>query len=159
MQQDTAGAKTEQKPGEKAFALALFLVGAGALWQSLLLWQAASPPRLASAAALPLVASLAWTALSLAGMLRRSGRRGNRGGKSALAYALPRPLPLIFAAIAAYCLALFLQVSFFIATPLFLWGSMCYLTRRDFLKNILWTALCMVFIVLIFKALFQVILP
>jgi hypothetical protein len=36
---------------------------------------------------------------------------------------------------------------------------MCYLTRRDFLKNILWTALCMGFIALIFKALFQVILP
>lgn len=62
-------------------------------------------------------------------------------------------------AILAYCALLLAGVSFYIATPLFLYGSMCFLTRRNYLKNILWTAVVMAFIVVVFRLLFGVIFP
>ncbi|MBQ9595318.1 MAG: tripartite tricarboxylate transporter TctB family protein, partial [Synergistaceae bacterium] len=61
--------------------------------------------------------------------------------------------------IVAYCVALLEGVSFYIATPAFLYISMCYLMRRDFLKNIIWTGIVMAFIVLVFRVLFSVVFP
>ena len=58
-----------------------------------------------------------------------------------------------------YCIALNLKVGFYIATPVFLWVSMCYLMRKDYVKNILWTALCMAFILVVFRFIFSVMLP
>ncbi|MCL1906127.1 MAG: tripartite tricarboxylate transporter TctB family protein [Clostridiales bacterium] len=159
-QKTAVEAKMSPMPGERAFALALFLLGVAAFLRSIALCFAISPPVMASAAALPLLASGLWATLSLVILAASPGKgRAARGIRQALGYALPAPLPAIITAIAAYCLALLLHVSFYIATPLFLWGAMCYLTRRDFLKNILWTALIMGFILLIFTMLFHVILP
>jgi len=160
MIKDMEGARADLKPGEQAFMAALFLLGGAALWQSLRLWLYLSEPRLASAAALPLAASLLWTLLSLIILIQspRQTRPANALGR-ALGYVLPPPLPAMLTGIALYCLALLLNVSFYIATPLFLWGAMCYLMRQNYLKNMLWTALCMGFITLIFKALFNVVLP
>ena len=158
---ETAAEAVKQlKAGEKAFTAALFLLGAAAFWQSLALWFKMNQPAIASAAALPLFASGLWMALCLATLLTSPRRTVPAGGlRQALRYTFPYPLPSMLAAIAAYCTALLLHVNFYIATPLFLWGAMCYLTRRDFLKNILWTALIMGFILLIFTMLFHVILP
>jgi hypothetical protein len=159
-----------------------------------------SPPRLASAAALPLFASLAWVALSLiespltqALRARQLSRREShcpppsQSGTARLP-ALPEgeplsspkvstqtqelppaspsstlqppaSMPVMLAGIAAYCAALLLHISFYIATPLFLWGAMCYLMRQNYLKNLLWTALCMGFIALFFEVLFNISLP
>jgi hypothetical protein len=46
-----------------------------------------------------------------------------------------------------------------IATPIFLWCTMSFLSRGKFVKNLLWTALCMLFIYLVFRVLFSVVLP
>lgn len=54
---------------------------------------------------------------------------------------------------------LLVGLSFYVATPLFLYGCMCYLMRKSYLKNILWTALVMAFIILVFRMLFSVIFP
>jgi hypothetical protein len=129
-----------------------------------MLWFNMGLSPLSSAAALPLFASLLWSVLVLLVFLesprRKTPMRAFRQAAShAISYVLPAPLPAMIIAIVAYCAALLLHVSFYIATPLFLWGSMCYLTRREFLKNILWTALCMGFIIGVFSMLFHVILP
>ena len=77
----------------------------------------------------------------------------------AIQYALPLNVMVMLALIVAYCAALVGGVSFYIATPLFLWLSMCWLMRRDYVKNILWTACVMAFIVVVFRILFSVVFP
>ena len=165
-------AEKPPKPGEKAFTMTLFLLGMAAFWQSFILWLNVNQPAIASAAALPMFASLLWSALCLVVLLSspRSSpcqtepdtslaSEAGKGLRRAVGYALPPPLPAMIAAIAAYCAALLLHVNFYIATPLFLWGTMCYLTRRDILKNVFWTACIMGFILLIFTMIFNVVLP
>ena len=77
----------------------------------------------------------------------------------ALAYALPLNVIIMLIAIVAYCVALVEGVSFYIATPAFLYFCMCYLMKKDYVKNILWTACVMAFIVLVFRMLFSVVFP
>ena len=79
--------------------------------------------------------------------------------KKGLQFAFPMDTLVILGGILIYCLLLSLGVSFYIATPLFLYGSMCYLMRGNFVKNILWTAIVMAFIILVFRMLFSVVFP
>ena len=46
-----------------------------------------------------------------------------------------------------------------ISSPVFLWASMTYLERGNFVKNILFTAIVMAFVILVFKVGFHVVLP
>ncbi|MCL1976005.1 MAG: hypothetical protein FWG61_07605 [Firmicutes bacterium] len=150
------------KPGERVFTAALFLLGVAAFWQSLLLWFRVSPPALAlaSAAALPMFMSLLWLALCFMNFFTITGKKLPAAGIwQSFQYMLPYPLPAMIAAIAAYCAALLLQVSFYIATPLFLYACICYLTRRGFFINLLWTSLCIGLIFLVFTMLFRIVLP
>lgn|GEM_PF-388086 len=160
--------KPDLQPGEKVFTVALFLVGVFFLIQSLMLWGRVEAPKISSAAALPLFCSGLWTILTFVIMIENlkktialSSLKGDAMAalKKGLAYAFPRPALVMLLAIVAYCVSLLLNASFYIVTPLFLWGSMCYLMRKDYVKNILWTALCMAFIFLVFRMLFGVILP
>lgn len=154
--------------GEKAFTVALFLVGLFFLVQSIQLWLRVSPPRISSAAALPLFCSLVWTIFSFVGILENIRKTtplsGVAGGfaqrlKEGLRYTFPKEVLVLLLAIVVYCASLLLHLSFYIGTPLFLWGSMCYLMKKGYVKNILWTAICMAFIVLVFRMLFGVVLP
>ena len=54
---------------------------------------------------------------------------------------------------------MYLGLSFYIATALFLWGSMTYLMKGSYLKNILWTAILIVFAVVVFRMIFGVVFP
>ena len=74
-------------------------------------------------------------------------------------YAVPKDVVVMLVAVLAYCVALLMGLSFYIATSLFLYGTMCYLTRKNYLKNVLWTALVMAFIVVVFRMLFSVVFP
>lgn len=143
------------------FALALLLLGAAALGMSLELWQSMSEPRASSAAALPLFVSALWTLAALYNLIRTPrGASGEVSGQQrfigALRFALPPRTALTLLAVAAYCALLLLGVSFYISTPLFLYGTMCLLCRGDYLKNLLRTAAVTLFIVLVFRVLFGV---
>lgn len=156
--------------GEKVFSIVLLLVGALALKLSIDLWFSIPlrrGPRIASAAAVPVFVSVLWVILSAITVLENfklttplSGIAGI-GNKivKALAYAFPLNVIIMLIAIVAYCVALVEGVSFYIATSIFLYFSMCYLTRKDYLKNIIWTALVMAFIILVFRILFSVVFP
>lgn len=161
----------ENKPvleaGEKVFSLVLLIVGLIALGLSLELWSRMSEPKIASAAALPLFVSILWVLMALLTVLENiklktplSGIK-NLGEKAwkGLQYAFPMDVLIMLVAIVVYCVALVLGINFYISTGLFLYGTMCYLLRKDFLKNILWTALVMAFIVLVFRMLFGVVFP
>jgi hypothetical protein len=154
-------------PGEKVFSVVLFVLGLVALGMALELWMRMSEPRIASAGALPLFVSGVWVVLAFLTVLENfkltsplSALKDKKEKiKQGLAYALPIDVLVILAAVLVYCILLFVGVSFYIATPLFLYGSMCYLMKKDYLKNILWTALVMAFIVLVFRMLFGVVFP
>ena len=156
--------------GEKVFSIILLLVGAVALKLAIDLWFSIPlrrGPRIASAAAVPVFVAGLWVILAAITVLENfklttplSGVAGI-GNKivKALAYAFPLNVLIMLIAIVAYCWALVEGISFYIATPAFLYFSMCYLTRKDYVKNILWTALVMAFIILVFRMLFSVVFP
>ena len=79
--------------------------------------------------------------------------------RQTLGFVFQRDVLVELILILAYCFALNFGLGFYIATPLFLWISMCYLLRRDYVKNLLWTALCMAFIIVVFRFIFSVVLP
>lgn len=156
--------------GEKVFSIILLIFGLIALKLSIDLWFSISlrrGPRIASAAAVPLFVSALWVILAIITVLENFKLTTPLSSISsfkekiikAVEYALPLNVVIILAAIIAYCAALVEGVSFYIATPLFLYFSMCYLTRKDFIKNILWTAIVMAFIILVFRMLFSVVFP
>ena len=156
--------------GEKVFSFVLLIVGLIALKLSVDLWFSIPlrrGPRIASAAAVPVFVSGLWVILAFITVLENFGlstplsKVQGMGTKiiKAIQYAMPINVAIMLAAIVAYCAALVEGVSFYIATPLFLYFSMCYLMRRDYLKNIIWTACVMAFIVLVFRMLFSVVFP
>ena len=155
------------QPGERVFAVVLLALGLVALYLSLKLWFKMPQPRVSSAAALPLFASGVWVLLALITLLQDFKLLSPLSGlattaekiKKGLQFAFPLDTVVVLGGILIYCLLLFLGVSFYIATPLFLYGCMCYLMRGNLVKNILWTAIVMAFIILVFRMLFSVVFP
>ena len=156
--------------GEKVFSFILLIVGVIALKLSVDLWFSISlrrGPRIASAAAVPVFVSALWVLMSLWTVIENfklttplSKVKGLFTKiKMAVSYALPLNVVIMLVLIAAYCVSLVEGVSFYIVTPAFLYISMCYLMRKDFVKNILWTGIVMAFIVLVFRVLFSVVFP
>ena len=155
------------KAGEKLFTYLLFLAGVFFFYHSLRLWLEMEPPRSASAAALPLGASLLWTVLSLTLLAGNHRKKTPLGGiksrrekiRKALQYAFPKEVLVMAGAVIIYCAMMFAGLGFYIATPLFLFATMSYLTHKVSLWNILWTAIILVFTVLVFRFLFGVVFP
>ena len=161
----TAAPKEELKSGEKAFAILLFLAGAFFFWQALELWLRMSPPRASSAAALPLFTTGIWTILSFVGVvetLRKTSPLSRYKSvaqklKHGIAYVLPKEVAVIIGVILLYSVLVFFRFNFYVISSLFLYGSMCYFTRKWYLLNILWTALFMAFIYVVFQVFFNVV--
>jgi len=159
--------EAELQSGEKVFHIVLFLLGLFAFSQAFALWQQIPQPRESSAAALPLFVSGVWTLLALAGIISNIKKSSPLDKITAwkgklwpgLQYALPKDTLVTLGAILVYCALLMFKVSFYIATPLFLYGTMCYLCKKGYVKNIIWTGLVMAFIIVVFRILFGVVFP
>lgn len=153
--------------GEKVFAIILLIVGIAAFAMALELWMRMPEPRIASAAAMPMFVSGLWVLMSLLAVIENFklttplSSLSDMGKKlvTGLRYAMPFSVAVMLLGIVAYCVLLLVGISFYIATPLFLYGSMCFLMRKDYVKNILWTAIVMAFIILVFRMLFSVVFP
>ena len=170
-EQDTENASREKqaklRAGEKAFTVVLFLAGVFLFYHSLKLWLRLNPPRSSSAAALPLITSGLWVVLTLTliieNLLKKTPLSGIKslGQKisKGLLYVFPKEVLVTLCAMAIYCVLLLIGVSFYIVTPLFLYGAMCYLTGKGYIRNILWTAIIMGFTIVVFKMLFGVAFP
>ncbi len=151
-------------PGEKGFAVFLLLFGSFFLWQSWTLYQ--EHPGADSAGAVPLFVSALVVIFAIciivSDLKAPSVNQGLGIGeqvKKTLGFIFQSDVLVELLLILAYCVALNFGLGFYIATPLFLWISMCYLMRKDYAKNLLWTALCMAFIVVVFRFIFSVVLP
>lgn len=156
--------------GEKVFSFIVLIFGVIALKLSVDLWFSISlrrGPRIASAAAVPVFVSALWVIMSLWTVIENfklttplsKVKSTWEKFTKAIAYALPLNVVIMLALIVAYCVSLVMGVSFYISTPAFLYISMCYLTRKDYVKNILWTGIVMAFIVVVFRVLFSVVFP
>lgn len=164
--EDTAP-QAQLQSGEKVFHVVLFAVGLLAFILALQLWFQMSEPRISSAAALPLFVSGAWTLMALIGIIENFKmttpltyiKDASQRLHTALKYAFPKEVLVLLIAILVYCILLFFKVSFYISTPLFFYGGMCYLMRGNYIKNILWTAVVMAFIIVVFRLVFGVVFP
>ncbi|MDT3843223.1 MAG: tripartite tricarboxylate transporter TctB family protein [Bacillota bacterium] len=153
--------------GEKVFAIVLLITGLTAFAMALELWGRMKEPKIASAAAVPVFVSGLWSLMALLTVIENVKQSTPLSAKknpaekirAAIGYALPANVLVVIGMILVYCGLLVQGISFYIATPLFLYGSMCYLTRKDYVKNILWTAIVMAFIILVFRMLFSVVFP
>ena len=152
------------QPGEKGFAVFLLILGAYFFYESIKLYQAS--PGASSYGAVPLFVSALIIIFSIAIIIsdwkKDSLNHGISKGemvKKTLNYIFTKDVLVIFILIVLYCVALYLDLGFNIATPIFLWCGMSYLMRKNYIKNLLWTALCMAFILLVFSLLFSVVLP
>jgi hypothetical protein len=152
------------QPGEKGFTCFLLLVGLFFTWQSWLLY--CKDPGASSYGAVPLACSslIVFFALATIFVDRKkktpvSGFSLGKMAKEVFLSALPQDLFVMLCMVLVYSVGLYLNLGFMIITPVFLWCGMSYLSRGDYLKNLLWTALCMGFIYVVFKLLFSVVLP
>jgi hypothetical protein len=165
-----AAVRTEIKPparfhpGEKGFAVFLFLFGGFFAYQSYLMYQKA--PGAASYAAVPLFVSLLIMVFSLLIFIfdfKAESENHEASAlekiKKALAYMFQKDVLVMMILILAYSFALRYNLGFYIATPVFLWLSISYLMRKNYVKNILWTALSLLFIYVVFTFAFSVVLP
>ncbi|MGF6905771.1 tripartite tricarboxylate transporter TctB family protein [Fusobacterium sp. PH5-44] len=152
------------KPGEKGFAVFLLLFGLYFFYGSINLYR--NDPKPSSYGAVPLFVSAVIIIFSLAVIIsdrkkKTETEKMNRKKMigTTLSYIFPLDVLIIMILMVLYCIGLYVNIGFFIATPIFLWFSMCYLMRKNYLKNIIWTALSMVFILIIFTHIFKVVLP
>ena len=161
---DLAKKNVEFQPGEKGFSVFLFFFGTFFVYQSYLMYLKSPGP--SSYAAVPLFVSL--LIMIFSGLIfvfdfkiisvNASSNLTQKIIKS-FTYMFPKDVLVMMLLIIFYCVALLINIGFYIVTPVFLWLSMCYLMRKHFVKNILWTALSLVFIFIVFSFAFKVVLP
>ncbi len=158
--------KRDQKyhPGEKGFSIFLFIFGLFFTYQSFLMYLKA--PGASSYAAVPLFVSLLiviFSALIFIFDFRKI--TANHGLpiiikiKNTLSYMFQKDVLIIMILILLYCVALIMGFGFYIVTPFFLWASMSYLMGKNYIQNILWTSLSLLFIYIMFSFAFNVVLP
>ena len=172
----------EQKPfrsGEKGFAVFWLLFGGFFFYQSILLYQ--KHPGLDSCAAIPLFVTGVVVVCSLIILLidrkapsESTGKPAGAVLKNTLHTMFPIDVVVTLAMILLYCIALNAGWGFYPSTCIFLWVAMTWFMRKQYrvetgidvkalakvaLKNVLWTAVCVLFILVVFTYLFKVVLP
>ncbi|SCZ79306.1 tripartite tricarboxylate transporter TctB family protein [Acidaminobacter hydrogenoformans] len=161
---NTSKSQTKFQPGEKGFAVFLFIFGSFFTYQSVLMYQKA--PGASSYAAVPLFVSvliMIFSALIFifdykAESVNHDQPTGEKVKRS-LSYIFQKDVLVMMGLILLYSIALRYKLGFYFVTPVFLWLSMSYLMRKNLVKNILWTALSLLFIFMVFSFAFRVVLP
>lgn len=153
------------KPGEKGFSFILLIIGILALIESIKMF--VKDPTPSSYGALPLFLSIVIVVFMLKIILIEDKNTGSESDnlpfkekvKSAISFIFTRDIIMVFLMLLGYCTMLILGLGFEISTTLFLILSMTYLMGGQILKNGIYTAISMGFILIVFKTIFQVILP
>lgn len=156
--------ENKTKPGEKGFAVILLAFGAIVLWQGILMFQ--KTPKLSSYGAMPLILGIMLTLCSTIIIVQNFNRKSEIAGRplsekvsKTLGHLLKQDVLVMILLLIAYSVALFAGLRFVYSTPIYLWVTISYLTRKNYAKNILYTAIVMAFIMVVFKILFRIILP
>lgn len=153
------------KPGEKSFSFVILVFSIIALIESVKLFN--SDPTSSSAGALPLFLSGIMLIFTLKIILLEDRKTGSENESidrkeqfiCAVQYIFPKDIVVMFVFTSIYCLLLISGFGFEISTILFLIASMTYLMGGQIVKNVIYTAILMVFILIVFQTVFKVILP
>jgi len=158
--------KSDLRPGEKVFTVLLFSACVFMFYRSWLLWK--QFPDIDGPAMVPMMASALPALLllfSVIGNVRMtsplSHEKMSIPGKISILreYLISTNIVVSLIFIVCFCLLLSFGVPFYIVASVFLWGLMSFLAKGDYLKNVLWTALCMIFVAVVFGMLFNVVMP
>lgn len=182
---DTNNKKTEPdapknsfQAGEKGFAVFWLLFGLFFLYQSLKLYE--KTPGISSAAAVPLFCSGVIVLCAIVIILSdrkavtpNSGKPIGTQFRQTLKNIFPTDISVMILLILLYCIGLYIKLGFYVCTPVFLWVGMMWFMRKKFVadgfdkkafvkccvSNLIWTAICIAFILVMFSYLFRVVLP
>lgn len=158
--------KSDLRPGEKVFTVLLLAVCVFMFYRSWLLWK--QFPGIDGPATVPMMASGLPALLlifSVIGNVRRTSplSYGNMSIPEKISvlreYLISRNIVVSLIFIVCFCLLLSFGVPFYIVASLFLWGLMSFLAKGNYLKNVLWTSLCLIFVAVVFGMLFNVVMP
>jgi hypothetical protein len=148
-----------RKPGELVFALVCCGFGVAAFWQA---YGISGFGGLTTPGVFPMLATGTMVVAGLFIVLGTARRRTGRVGEAAPLRFLREVLPLRHCIMIALMLAYLLllpQVGFVVSSALFLFASFQYLWRRNPLLTALLAALSLAAIYVVFRIVFQVVLP
>ena len=145
-----------RRPGELVFITILLLLSLWLFWQSVLI---SGFSGLSTPGVFPMLASGVMI-ISTLSILRETARRAPSGGGVArfLNEVTPLRQAVMLGLVAAY-VALMPWLGFILASGLFLFVSISFLWRRSFLLTTAISALALGAIYLVFRIVFQVVLP
>ena len=135
----------------KIVDVALLVAGAVVFVLSLMLWMDAPPPRLSSAAALPLAASTMWFGLAI---LQTVGKYSAEIQKKVTTRGKDGLVAVVMAAI--YVLGAIVGLNFYVLSLAFMYVSMCYFRRKLYVSNAIWSVGFMLAVYVVFGLLFGV---
>lgn len=152
------------KPGEKGFTVILLLAGLFVTVESLKMYR--EDPTLQGYGTVPLICGVLLSLFSLIVLLKDlkteseiKGLPFKEKASSVIHHLFIVDVVIMLLFIAAYCLMLYFGIPFVISSPIFLWASMSYLRKTGYVKNILFTAIVMAFVIVVFNVAFGVVLP
>ncbi len=152
------------KPGEKGFPILLLLLGIFVTKESAEMYRQA--PQLQGYGTVPLICGILLIVLSVFVILNNFRLESEikeqpvkEKAQNVIQHLFSKDVLVMLALIVAYCLLLNFGLPFIVSSPIFLWVSMTYLRRGDYIKNIVFTAIIMVFVIVVFNVAFHVVLP
>ena len=150
--------------GARGFSLFLLAFGVFFLYHSLKLQKKSPGPT--GPAVFPIFLSVSLIILVIVDFLKALKKPVKNAGvplgqkvRETLQYLFPTRSTVFIAISILYYVLLVLGVPFLVASALFLMGTMCYLIRKSVLKNLLYTAVLLGAIYLIFTMVFKITLP
>ncbi len=149
-----------KRQGELGFSLLLIVFSVTAFWQS---YAISGFSGLTTAGVFPMLASATMVVASVCILFQvlRGSLEANSNPTSAQGFfqsILPLRIIIVVVLITAYVIAM-PWLGFLLASALFLFLSFSYLWRKSFLVSLLITLVAVVSVYLIFRKLFQVVLP
>lgn len=158
------GNQRQLKAGARLVPVLILLLGAGSLPEAIKLYR--NDPAVNGSGIFPIVISLIMVVLSILEILKERKSSSEITGlplKQKLAkvvdYLIPKNVFFMLVVVVLYCVALGIGIGFEISTTLFLLISMIFYIPKKLPKNIAYTAITMVSLVVIFKIVFSVVLP
>ncbi|MCI8284780.1 MAG: tripartite tricarboxylate transporter TctB family protein [Firmicutes bacterium] len=152
------------KPGEKGFPVILLFIGIFITAEAVRMYKNA--PELSGYGTMPLICGILMIVLSVFIIINNfrfkseiSGRPVKEQAIAVARHIFSKDVMIMTVFIIAYCIMLSFRIGFVIASPVFLWVSMTYLSKGRFVKNIFYTMLVMLFIVVVFNLVFKVVFP
>ena len=158
---DPAPAKAEnavaaaRRPGERTFLLALVVFSALALWEA---YRISGFTSASGAGVFPMLAAGAMLATSLRLLAGARGPSDGRGAIAALRWLVP-PRTLLFVVAAGTFIGLIPWLGFLPVAGAFLFATLAMNWRRGPLASAIVTLALLVVVWLVFRELFQVVLP